>query len=87
MLFVQKFIEILYQNTDDMTFARYPITAKKENQFYVGGNCNVTIDLNVLRQWVLRVFTILDNVSGYIDFQADQIKEWRSEMLSYYDSY
>jgi hypothetical protein len=70
-----------------MTFARYPITAKKENQFYVGGNCNVTIDLNVLRQWVLRVFTILDNVSGYIDFQADQIKEWRSEMLSYYDSY
>jgi hypothetical protein len=87
MLFVQKFIEILYQNTDDMTFARYPITAKKENQFYVGSNCNVTIDLNVLRQWVLRVFTILDNVSGFIDYQTDQMKEWRSEMLSYYDSY
>lgn len=35
ILFVQRFIDILYQNTEDMTFARYPITAKKENQFYV----------------------------------------------------
>ena len=87
MLFVQKFIEILYQNTDDMTFARYPITAKKENQFYVESNCNVTIDLNVLRQWVLRAFTILDNISGFIDYQTDQIKERRSEILSHYDPY
>ena len=87
ILFVQKFIDILYQNTDDMTFARYPITSKKENQFYIEAKGNVTIDLNVLRQWVLRIAHILDSVTGYIDYQVEQMQEWRSEMLSYMDGY
>ena len=87
MLFVQKFIDILYQNTDDMTFARYPITAKKENHFYVEAKGNVTIDLHALRQWVLRIATILDNVTGYVDYQVEQMQEWRSEMMSYFDGY
>lgn len=87
MLFVQRFIDILYQNTEDMSFARYPITAKKENQFYIEAEGNVTIDLNVLRQWVLRIANILDNVTSYIDYQVDQMQEWRSEMLSCIDRY
>jgi hypothetical protein len=87
VLFVQRFIDILYQNTEDMTFARYPITTKKENQFYIEAEGNVTIDLHVLRQWVLRIAHILDNVTGYIDYQVDQMQEWRSEMLSYIDGY
>ncbi len=78
MLFVQRFIEILYQNTEDMTFARYPINSKKENQFYIEAEENVTIDLNVLRQWVLRIAYILDNVTGFVDYEIDQMKEWLS---------
>lgn len=84
MLFVKQFIDILYQNTDDMTFARYPITAKKDNQFYTDSPQNVTIDLNVLRQWVLRVFQILNNTTEYISYKTDQMKEMRADMLSEY---
>lgn len=84
MLFVQRFIEILYKNTDDMTFARYPKTQKGDKHFYGKDKNNVTIEMDVFRQWILRVFKILDRCTGYIDFQVDQIKDWRSEMLNYY---
>lgn len=83
MRFVEKFINILYQNTQDMTFARYPITAKKEQHFYVGTQNNVTIDLNVLRQWVLRLFRILDNVTGYIQYTTEQMKEMLADNAMY----
>lgn len=81
MMFVKTFIEILYQNTNDMTFARYPITSKKENHFYVGTHENVTIDLNVLRQWILRLSSVLENVTGYISYLTDQLKDMRADML------
>lgn len=81
MMFVQRFIDILYQNTDDMTFARYPITSKKNNHFYIGTQDNVTIDMDVLRQWVLRLYSVLDNVTGYVSSLTDQMKELRSELL------
>lgn len=84
MNFVQKFIAYLYQNTDDMTFARYPITAKGEQHFYVTEKDNVTINLAVFRQWVLRLFHILDSCTGYVDYQVDEIKDWQAEMRSYY---
>lgn len=79
VLFVQKFIELLYENTDDMTFARYPITAKKDSHFYSQAEDNVMINLHVLRQWALRIFKVLDSISGYIDYQVDEMKEWRAE--------
>lgn len=85
--FVQKFIDILYENTDDMTFARYPITAKGDNHFYVDEKNNITIDLCVFRQWTLRVFRILDSCTDMIEIQMDQINEWQSEMRSYYGEF
>lgn len=87
MLFIQKFIEILYQNTDDMTFARYPITAKGKKHFYVEKTENVAIDLNVFRQWVLRVHKVLDGCTDFIEFQVEQIKEWQADMYSDYVGY
>jgi hypothetical protein len=87
MLFVQKFIDILYANTDDMTFARYPINSKKDAHFYVKSSENVAINLNVLRQWVKRLFSILDNITSYIDWQIETLKDMSSEMLSNMDYY
>jgi hypothetical protein len=84
-LFIQKFVDILYANTDDMTFARYPITSNGNRHFYVEQKDNVTIDLDVFRQWILRVFHILDSCTGFVDYQIDQIKEWRYEMQQYAD--
>lgn len=78
--FVKRFIEILYEHTDDMTFARYPIAKKGESHFYVKQSKNITIDLDVLRVWVCKVFSILDCCTGFVDFQIDEIKEWLYEM-------
>lgn len=85
--FVQKFIEILYANTDDMTFARYPVTSKGEKQFYAKQKDNVTVDLDAFKQWVIRVFHILDSCTGFVDFQVDQIMEWKYEMQQEYGEY
>ncbi len=83
-LFVQKFIEILYSNTADMTFARYPLTDKKANHIYVSKDENITIDLNVLKAWVVRAFYILDASTGFIDYQIDETKEWLYELQQAY---
>lgn len=74
--FVKKFIDILYDNTNDMTFARYPINSDKHPHFYVNQSDNITIDLDLLRIWVCKLFEILDGCTGFVDFQIDQIKEW-----------
>lgn len=87
MLFVQRFIDILYENTDDMTFARYPINSKKDAHFFVKLSKNGVVNLNVLRQWVKRLFSILDGITGYIDWQVETLKDMRSEMLSNMDYY
>lgn len=84
MRFVFKFIEILYQNTNDMTFARYPVTAKGEKHFYNKQADNVTIDLNVFRQWILRVYAILERCTDYIEYEVEDLKEWQAEMRSYF---
>lgn len=73
--FVRKFIEILYENTNDMTFARYPKKNNKTDHFYVSQTGNITIDLNVFKAWVVRVFQIVDSSTGFIDFQIDELKE------------
>lgn len=87
LTFVQRFIEILYANTDDMTFARYPVTSKGEKHFYVKQKDNITIDLDVFKQWVIRVFRILDSCTSFVDFQIDQIMEWKYEMQQEYENY
>ena len=73
--FVRKFIEILFKNTSDMTFARYPRKNNKTDHFYVSQTKNITIDLNIFKAWVVRVFRILDSSTGFIDFQIDELKE------------
>lgn len=82
--FVKKFIDILYANTNDMTFARYPVDSNKQPHFYVQKEENITIDLDVLRIWVCKVFEILDGCTGFVDFQIDQIKDWLYEMQQAY---
>jgi len=81
--FVKKFIDILYENTDDMTFARYPVTSKGAKHFYVEEKKNVTIDLDVFKQWVLRIYKILESCT-FIKIEIDQIKEWLYEMQQEY---
>ena len=82
--FVKKFIYILYANTADMTFARYPVDRNKNPHFYINKSDNITIDLDVLRIWVCKIFSILNGCTGFVDFQIDEIKEWIYEMQQEY---
>ncbi|MBC3513226.1 hypothetical protein [Ruminococcus bicirculans (ex Wegman et al. 2014)] len=82
--FVESFITILYANTDDMTFARYPIDSNKRPHFYVN-KPNITIDLDVLRIWICKILDILDGCTGFIDFLIDQINEWIYETQQEYE--
>lgn len=87
MLFVQQFIAFLYENTHNMDFTRYPVSPNGKKQFYVEKSENVTIDLDVFRQWILRVFSILDSCSGYLSFEVGETKQWRADMLNEYGGY
>lgn len=82
--FVKNFIDILYANTNDMTFARYPVDINKKPHFYAQQTENITINLDVLRIWVCKVFDILDSCTGFVDFQIDQIRDWLYDMQQEY---
>ena len=43
----------------------------------------VTIDLYVLRQWIIRMSTILDNCTSFISWHIDEIMEWLYESSIY----
>ena len=57
---VQQFIEIIYDNTDDMAFARYSINTKNEDMFYTSALQNVTVDIELLQEELNYVVTMLD---------------------------
>ena len=78
--FINKFIDILYSNTNDMTFARYPTRNKGDAQFYVKQQNNINIDLDVIRIWVCKILSILDGCTSFVDYQIDQINDWLYEM-------
>lgn len=77
---IEKFIANIYDKTNDMTFARYPITAKKEKMFYTKELNNVVIDLEKLKEQYGYAFTMLDFV---IDTLLRSL-EFRSELADYY---
>ncbi len=76
--FLLKFITNLYEKTDDMSFMRYSIdNKKKEPQFYAErfNSENIVIDLEVFKIWINKIFCILDNITGFVDYLVDQLEE------------
>lgn len=76
---IEKFINNIYEKTDDMSFVRYPITAKKEDMFYTKDLNNVVVDLEKLKEQYSYVFTMLDFV---IDVLLRNL-EFRSEIADF----
>ena len=86
--FIKKFIKILYENTDDMTFARYPVTSKKELQFYNNDSDyatynNITIDLHIYKIWLCKIFSILDEITGFCEYKIEEQMEYLVEIQNY----
>lgn len=76
---IEKFINNIYEKTDDMSFVRYPITAKKENMFYTKELKNVVVDLEKLKEQFGYVFTMLD----FINDTLLRAIEFKSETSDY----
>ena len=57
---VENFIEHIYANSEDMTFARYPMQKNKEDQFYVFPHGNIVVNLEKLNQQLPIIYHMLD---------------------------
>ena len=60
MKLVQRFIENIYDKTNDMTFARYPINSSHEEMFYTASKHNVVVDMDVLKTQIIYVCKMLN---------------------------
>lgn len=86
LLYIKKFIDIIYKYTNDMSFGRYPIGKSKENkdsQFYVSRE-NVTLDLTNLYAWVKRISHEFFNISVYLEDMTGEMESLYHEVVSQY---
>lgn len=83
--FVKKFIEYIYDKTDDMAFARYPINRKKDKQFYVS-NQNVIINLDSLLCWIIKIKDILEKICFALDCSVSELSEYYEYSQDYVDT-
>ena len=72
---LQKYIDELftllsgYGKGDNMDFARYPITEKYENHFYIDKLDNIEIDLEKFKEQLIQIKKTLDERASYFFFQ------------------
>lgn len=78
---VKKFIDNIFEKTNDMAFARYPINSKNEDMFYSETLQNVVIDMELLQEQFSYVATMLYFV---FDFLSNYI-ECLQELKEHYD--
>lgn len=65
MASVKKFIDEIYDRTNNMDFVRYPIDSKKNNHFYVESKENIVVDLETLYIKVISMHKSLEFIHGY----------------------
>ncbi len=78
---VKKFIDNIFEKTNDMAFARYPINSKNEDMFYNATLQNVMVDMELLQEQIAYVATMLDFVFDCLCRYIEYIQE----MKEYYD--
>lgn len=79
MQLVKQFIENIYEKTDDMAFARYPINSKNGDMFYTAQLNNVVVDMEALQEQLSYVATMLDFVFDFLCRYLEYLHEVRSE--------
>jgi|AKZA01.1.fsa_nt_gi hypothetical protein len=80
--FVGKFIKLLYENTEDMSSLRYPLTSKKGLQFYNEATENVTVNLDCFKIWVSKIYSILSSIASFIEQGVEHYEEALAEYKS-----
>lgn len=56
---IENFIENIYEKTNDMTFARYPMDKNKNGHFYIQALDNSVIDMELLEKQMVIVYKML----------------------------
>lgn len=76
---VERFIENIYDKTDDMTFARYPLAKNRQGHFYIQTFDNEVIDLERLEEQIIYLFNMLEFIYDMpeldIEIQADAMMD------------
>lgn len=80
---VDKFIVNIYQKTDDMTFARYPLAKNKQGHFYIDTFENEVIDLEILLEQIVYVYKMLDFIYEMPELDLEIRAEAIAEMMDY----
>ena len=81
---VEKFISNIYEKTDDMTFARYPLAKNKQCHFYIETFENEVVDLELLKEQIVYVYKMLDFIYEIPELDLEIQAESRAEMMDYY---
>ena len=74
---VEKFVLNIYDKTDDMTFARYPLAKDKQGHFYIQTFENEVVDLELLKEQMVFVYKMLDFIYEMPELDI----EIRAEMM------
>ena len=72
---VKQFISNIFEKTDDMAFLRYPINSKKEDMFYAASSENVVVDMELLKEQLSYVETMLDFVFDFLCRYIEYLQE------------
>ena len=78
---IENFIANIYEKTDDMTFARYPMSKDKNDHFYVQAFENEVIDMEMLKEQVVIVYHLLDFIFEMPELEMEISAE---AMMNYY---
>ena len=65
---LDEFINEIYEKTDKMDFARYPMDNNKENYFYVDNLNNEVINLPILLDKIINIHEILENLQYHFTY-------------------
>ena len=76
---VEKFIGNIYDKTEDMTFARYPMSKDKIGQFYIQALENEVIDLEMLKEQMVMVYKMLEFIYSMPELEIEIKEEIMSE--------
>jgi len=80
--FIRKFIKLLYENTEDISSLRYPLTSKKGLPFYNEATENVTVNLECFKIWVCKMFRIPRSTALFIEHRVEHYEEALAELKS-----
>ncbi len=74
---VERFINNIYEKTEDMSFARYPFSNKEDNHFYVNTSQNEVIDIENLSNQIIYIYKLLN----FIFEMAESFLERNDEII------